>query len=401
MTDRCDYSDLLVVDCDHCPADVRQAARIAFSGEFGVEVDQNHTDVIPGPQNAILWSGKDAFDAPMPDLPGRARIKRQSKCRHVPTYGYYLPEHLRDCTDHECIGCKPCEPKTPEGIPLEHCAGHNCTEHIAAGMLNCPRCIGRTRDDLTAIEQLAALMIHEAIADGIEGEAANLAGPALDPIKAHWQRVDMLRADHSLIELPDEDSHTLTVLGRWELMLREDYEQDYSDLPPITIAGARAYLNGILDRLAQDREQDWPLFASEIRACRSHLEAALHDSRTPEKGAPCPSCPTEPKPPALVKHYVIWDRSGAHDYWRCPTCGARWLDAEYRLWVGEDYLAYADALTANDAAQVLGIKASVIRVWGARNQIKKAGHTDDGLTLYDVESVRSRHARETAGLRDA
>lgn len=391
----CEWSDLPVYECDHCPAEVRRAAQAAISRTLGTRVVNDTTVVSIGPRAPVLWSGKDAFDAPMPDLPGRTRIKRQSRCRHIPGYGYYLPEHMPECRDHECIGCKPCEPKTPEGIPLTHCASSNCTEHISHANLTCPRCIGRTRDDLQAIETLAALMIHEAIEDGIDSDAADLAGPVADPVHVLWQRVDLLRANHALVELPDDDErHPLSVLGRWELMLREDYDQDYADLPPVTVSGARTWLDSMLNRIAQDRGQDWPLFASEIRTCRVHLEAALHNSQTPEKGAPCPSCPEKPAPPALVKHYVTWDESGAHDFWRCPTCGARWLDAEYRLWVGEDYLEYADKLTANDASALLGIKASQIRVWGAREQIIKAGRNADGMTLYDVASIRARHERE-------
>ena len=58
----CGWSDLPVYECDHCPVDARRAAedalRDANRGSMG-----NHTGVIPeGPENAILWSGKDAFD---------------------------------------------------------------------------------------------------------------------------------------------------------------------------------------------------------------------------------------------------------------------------------------------------------------------------------------------------
>ncbi len=58
----------------------------------------------------------------------------------------------------------------------------------------------------------------------------------------------------------DDDPHQpLSVLGLWELMLREDYGQDYAELPPMTNAGAARYLSAPLNTICQDANQDCAL----------------------------------------------------------------------------------------------------------------------------------------------
>ena len=327
------------------------------------------------------------------------------KCRYVEGYGFYLPSHELNCRATDCDGCKPCT-HDEHGNPIKHCTARtHCGRHLdATHPLTCPRCIGRTRDDITAILRAVAELPEEATEAGVDSEAANLAGPAADPIRYWWRRCNELRTTGDT-ELEEDQHHPLAVLGRWELMLREDYEQDYAELPPITIAGAARYLDVMLDVIAQDETQDWPLFASEIRACRSHLEDVLHTARRPETGAPCPSCT---RAPALVKRYAHWcereacerehDLSGADDAWVCPACKARWSEAEYRLWVADDYLDNAEALTAADLQMTLGIKPGTLRRWangwtteGGETRaavVRKCGFDGSGRQLYDVGDVR-------------
>ena len=106
----------------------------------------------------------------------------ESGCRPAED-GYLLNgEHYDGCDDPGCLGCFPCVPRSDNGTPLHHCTGRTrCTHHIDTDVMVCPRCVGIVRQALTDIERLYALLPEEAIHQGVDSEAANLAGPA-DPI---------------------------------------------------------------------------------------------------------------------------------------------------------------------------------------------------------------------------
>lgn len=390
--DRCDYSDLPKTQCAHCR-------------EPGVAT----RPILEDPQaesGTVRWSGRQPLDDPEPNLPRRAHIKRGTDCRYDAALGYLTKEHREPCRDTECEGCKPCEPRDANGNPLNHCTNGHCTEHVAPSVLTCPRCVGRARDDLGAIADLSTLMIHEAIVAGPESEAAMLAGPSIDPIAAYWRRINQLRQDHDLLEpLDSEDPHhPLAVLGRWELMLREDYSQDYSDLPPITITGARRYLDAILDMLAQDQNQDWPLFASELRACRRHLEGVMRDSHAPERGAPCFQCAEDsPEKPAprLVRHRRDFDQlghpdpSGASDFWGCPLTDAHWwFEADYRRLAADHFMNHSDRLTASQIEDQYEVKQGTLRKWAHDGDVRKRGRDESGRQMYDTNDIKRMQAKQ-------
>jgi hypothetical protein len=324
----------------------------------------------------------------------------EQRCRYVAGFGYYLPSHEHDCTDRTCDGCQPCAET--------HCTAREaCTRHLDhAHPLTCPRCEGRTRDDIAEIVRLSGLLIDEAIAQGVDSEAANLAGPAADPEAWSWRRLAAWERGDDVTVLEDDDPHhPLAVLGRWDYMLREDYRQPTA--LRCTLLRAADYLRGQLSRLAQDETQDFALFAREIARCRRHLEDVLADGFRPETGAPCPACA---KAPALVKRYAHWcwredctrehDATGAADSWVCPACHARWTEAEYRLWVADDYLDNADALTAADMAMVHGIKPATLRKWAERGQVARRGRNTRGQQLYDVEQAVATRRAQAACLPD-
>lgn len=97
-------------------------------------------------------------------------------CRRT-SDGPMLPTHRHDCDKAGCEGCQPCTD--------DHCqARERCLEHVGPTELTCPGCIGKTRRDLAQIRELSALMLGEAVARGVNSEAAMLAGPAADP--ATW-----------------------------------------------------------------------------------------------------------------------------------------------------------------------------------------------------------------------
>lgn len=242
---------------------------------------------------------------------------------------------------------KPCH--TDEyGDPTRHCTMRRCSNHVGPNELTCARCLGRARANLRRIPVVSRLMMLIALEDGVDSEAANLAGPAANPEAWSWRKVAARqgRAWHlSLIE-DDDDEHPYTVLGRWDLMLREDYDQPSNMV--LTIANAAAYLEGQLGRVAQDDEQDFPLLASEIRKCRQHLERVLRTAMIKQRGAPCPECTTEETGvgPRLVREYGHWCDDEAcerihydddtDDMWVCPRDRDHWWDVEsYSNWIEE------------------------------------------------------------------
>lgn len=323
-----------------------------------------------------------------------------TKCHWNPDLGWLTPEHLSTCDERDCAGCRPC-PKT-------HCAMRGtCPTHVdpIAGIITCPACIGKVRTKLAKIEDRYAELGEEVEESGaIDTEAVNLYGPAADPFvwERRWRRGEVMQRT--------DPHHPYAVLGRWDMLIREDYKQP-TELS-VSVSRARAYLDGMLHVIANDDEQDFELFDREISTCLAHLETALSDSRAPEKGAPCPTCRAEgaERSPRLVKHWAKRageyvegneDKAWVGDYWQCPHVSAhRWSEAEYRLRVSDDYLEHADKLTADQIHQAHGVPAGTIRRWAAVTRrvvdgelvelpplIRSVGKSQDGRNLYSVEAV--------------
>lgn len=232
------------------------------------------------------------------------------------------------------------------GDPTRHCTSRRgCSNHVGHNELTCARCIGRTRADIRAIVARTPELMTQAMTTGVDSEAANLAGPAADVEAWSWRKV-AARQGHawhvSLIE-DDDEEHPYTVLTRWEFMIREDYDQPRSDAT--SLHEAAAYLERTLPRMAQDDGQDFPLFAREIRRCRSHLEAVLRDSQQPERGAPCPECPQPAPRLNLERGHWCDDDDCDRMHWPddpdryvCPRDrDHEWGEVDYRLWVADVY----------------------------------------------------------------
>lgn len=248
--------------------------------------------------------------------------------------------HRHDCADAACRGCVPCAE--------DHCtAARNCAWHVSEGEQTCGRCLASARRDLRWIGDLSPLMMAAAMAGGVDSEAANLAGPSVDPEAWSWRKAAARRglAWHvSLIE-DDDEHHPLRVTQTWARMVGEDYGHD---VMPQTVGDAVAYLDRNLHRIAQDEEQDFPLLARELRKCRQHLEAVLHNDDRPERGAPCPECTSETTGvgPRLVRDYSHWCADDecrrehrpdeSKDAWVCPRDSEhRWSHAAYTNYLQE------------------------------------------------------------------
>lgn len=282
-------------------------------------------------------------------------------------------EHRHDCVEVECRGCKVC----PE---RNHCtAKRNCSWHLPEGLRTCGRCLGVVRQNLRWIGDLSALVAVQALADGVNSEAANLAGPAADPrALTEWQvarksylrsfeargwitEAQHLRALRALADDGDQN-HPYAVLTRWQMMLAEDYGHALPDR--LTTIGALGYLDRTLYRVANDEEQDFQLLKTEIRDCRKHLEVVLHNDDRRDRGVPCPTCRSDHRwncddPMCrgcvivrLERHYAHWcaDETCArqfhfvddeNDVWVCPRDRTHW-------WTQR---GYADMIAARKAGR--------------------------------------------------
>lgn len=336
--------------------------------------------------------------------------------------GWLMPEHGRDCADAGCAGCKSCS-KT-------HCAMRgSCPSHVnvAVGERTCPVCIGGVRRDLSKVGDLYALvetavdarsldigaLLEEATEGGIDAEAFNLIGPAAAPEQYAEQRrrLGVAYEQRGWCDWPrherfrdDDPHHPYSVLGRWDLAMREQYGPQ-TDLF-ITVTSAIGYLTGLLAG-PFPHDDEFEEFARDVARCRSHLEAVVHDSRAPEVGRPCPRCAEATgKGPRLQKRYAAHPKLkpgerctadscrtcvGFFDTWHCPDNSEHWWSEEdYRLRVASDYLEHAKALTADQLGQRLGVKPGTIRVWANRDQVRKRGKDHLGRQLYDVEDATRR-----------
>ena len=249
------------------------------------------------------------------------------------------------------------------GDPTHHCtARRTCTQHIGPNEQTCARCLGRTRTDLRWIAPLAAIMPTEAVMDGVDSEAMSLAGPAADV--RHWSaRRSAMRSHlghwltngiitetqylHARNTMEDDDeTHPVTVLTRWHMMIADHYGHPAPERP--SVIAAAGYLDQQLHRIAQDPEQDFALLGRELRKCRQHLENVVHNSDRPDRGAPCPICTSEETGvgPRLIREYGHWcydedcdrlhylDDSG--DEWVCPrNRDHRWSNTAYEAYVEE------------------------------------------------------------------
>lgn len=301
--------------------------------------------------------------------------------------------HDHGCNDEACPGCQPChEP---------HC--RVCRRVHADGA--CAECLADARETLRDIARMCDSLPTEVFHKGAEGEAMMLLGPTADVehrnhveasylagrlpegwIEAsHGKECPILR-NEACVGCAGGEKHPLTILATWQDVYAEEFEHEVT--ARATVRDAAGYLDRNLTYTATWPHVPFEDFVQDLRRCRSHLEAVLHDGEQVENGAPCPSCDR----PLLH----TWGARLVDDQWRCMNtrCDVEgYTTAQYRGWVEEDARNNADRLTAQDMALRFaekGLKASVVRVWGTRGIVKKRGHDPNGMTLYDVDGVEAR-----------
>lgn len=205
-------------------------------------------------------------------------------------------QHDTGCPNiRDCDGCTPClEP---------HCSVCGRRHLSNTHPLNCARCIGRIRGDLTAIVDDCRLLRDQAAHGGSDGrlwaaapipggDAMVLIGPnagyeawANRATSAMFGRVD----DRYLDDHRDGDPvPPLLMLARWEDEWRTALDQEPG--PRASISRCVAYLDTHLTRMGQTAVPDFVEFARDIAGLRTQLEAVLHDERVPDLGVDCFEC---------------------------------------------------------------------------------------------------------------
>lgn len=238
---------------------------------------------------------------------------------------WWTREHTPNC-DTDCDGCRPCGD--------HHCAMRGrCPNHVTpnAGIRTCPSCIGKVRAHIREIVTAHTNELRdEAEAAGINSEAFTLTGPAADN-----DQYDTRRGCCSWPKA-DADHHPFTLLGYWDLRLRDQYGPETSLL--VTVARAGEYLEGLLAGPFPHGDE-FEDFAADLRACLTHIGAVLHDSDQGDRAnIGCFDCGGQ------LERRVT--KQGMDDRMTCRDCGRRYTSNEYGLAVRakiEDELAKESA----------------------------------------------------------
>lgn len=283
-----------------------------------------------------------------------------STCRYDRDNKTHLTrEHLAECADPTCRGCRPCTHE--EGSPVRHCRTRlRCTSHLGWTEQTCPTCLGKVRTNLTRILTAMALMPAEVEEAGNLRTAAAGYVPGATAHPGAWRARRLYNVKTGGYVEDHDELDPWQMLGLRERMIREDLGHDHR-LVSNTLAETCGYIAWVLTDLARDEEQTVVIaeLMSETARLADHLESVLHDSRKPERGAPCRSCPERFDPetgeskgrPRLHLKPGHWCESegctrehhadDTGDLWVCPADRDHWWTAaDYRRWV------YADAREA-------------------------------------------------------
>jgi hypothetical protein len=214
----------------------------------------------------------------------------------------------------ECAGCQPCTKR--------HC-GTCGYRHVA--VLTCPECVGEARENIDAIVTMSAALPDEAAERGATSEAAMLEGPTAEP--AAWrQRRRYGYRDGAEVRTKAGgivgEEHPLWTLGTWDLLVTEHY--GHHRTARITLATAASYLKANLSDLAQDEDFAFDDLVRDLRRCRTHLEAVLHDQAQGDRaGVGCFECGKD------LERRLVAD--GFEDVWTCKGCCRRYTYEQYNF----------------------------------------------------------------------
>jgi len=258
---------------------------------------------------------------------------------------------------------QPRELPNGDPCPQRHCGtcGHR---HVEA--LTCASCVGEARTDLADIVRMDSQMLTEAVHKGVESEAAMLEGAAANP--EAWRQ----RRRHGFRPHPDDllgENAPLWVLGTWDLLVTEHY--GHKRTRRVTVNRAAKYLGANLTELAQDVDFAFEDLARDLRQCRAHLEAVLHDGEQVERSNV--TCIEIGCSANLERLYA---RTEDHDGWRCSSqrCRAIYDHARYARALHE-HLASEGAdrwVRISDALAVIARPEMTLRTWVANGEVRSS-----------------------------
>ena len=220
-----------------------------------------------------------------------------------------------DLTAEECSGCLPCT--------LRHCP---CCERVHADGA-CPECIAATRDDLLQIAVLCGELPEEAQQRGAHSEAAMLwgwGGLSADPeaMRNRAMSAIMGRIPAWYLEDNPDDNNPDNVLNGWERIYRDHFEH-YTGLKA-TMSRVVDYLERHLHEFAETEDVPFEDFARDLRSCRAHLQAVMHDQAQGDRAnVGCFDCGGD-----LERRLT---EAGFEDHWTCRRCRRRYTDPEYHF----------------------------------------------------------------------
>lgn len=275
--------------------------------------------------------------------------------------------HIEDCHDDACPGCQPCE------------EAHCCICSVVHTDGTCPECMAETREALHDIARMCGALPDEVEHRGVEGEAMFLLGPAADPEAiGHMEAsVKVGRVPAEYLETSVGELHPQFICRSWQMVWRDAL--DHAEVPDALLETAVDYLDTQMTYMGGYPHVPFDDFARDLRRCRNHLEAVLHDGEQVDQGAPCMSCGGR-----LER---TWGETAKGDGWRCPRCKQTSTDEQYRFAVMHLHRTEAEWLTDRDMQIRTGVKAGTVRSWAREGTDLVRKRRDAERTVYAVADV--------------
>jgi hypothetical protein len=333
------------------------------------------------------------------------------------------PDWHPPLTWHDCDGCQPCT--KPHCTLCHH--QHLTPDHAQT----CPKCVGRVRNNLTDLSDLATLAERRlanwwpAASPGLStsratetpligGDILALTGPGSRALNNPWRDLD-------------EQYDDPTAIAAELAFYADDWATEATSQPvERTLQPALTHVIAYLGRHLTWAAQSYPLFdefAGVVRGLIDRLQAELRDHEHVIRGVPCLKCGTtlerraripqrcrhrripqrradsdgnvEPWPEydarvtAWFIDHLTCDQGGIPENWRCPNCRRTYNPDQYRNAVAMGNRAFAPAATAAELHERFGIRPATIRKLAQRGQITKRGADHLGRMLYDVDDARA------------
>ena len=280
------------------------------------------------------------------------------------------------CTCHGRDPSAPCDPQYPAGCGVDHARQHaaatscpGCHRPVPDGAL-CRACTTRLRDDLAAVDDLAAELETWRVKLDRIGARAPRGGQNI-PLGFRPQAVEVADVLH------------MTLAG-WARDIAEAVGDPLYDIPAEHPPALAAWL---ADRLETARHLATAgALADEVGYAIRTVRRAIDRPADRTYAGPCDAEPF----PGVVCNADLYAYPGA-DHVVCRVCGARYGMTDRRAWLLDgvrEHLATA-AEISQGVGELYGqpINRRTITVWHHRNRLPERGRTAQGYPLYRIGDV--------------